>query len=572
MAPRALHSSPPGSQLTPNQGTSRLESHSVNSPPSRGWKYTFFLVGLTHLLWLLALPPLSWAPLGWVALIPLLMLLVDKAELNRSDYLAIYLSAFLFWQLAFYWLYLPYWATGIGGALLCGYFAAYLPAVVAAGRWLVLRKAWPLECVAPPLLAGAEWLRSVVFSGLSMAELCHTQYRHPWVLQVVDLAGQFTLTFLMATFAAGGVHCLAPRKRERLRGVLLSSVTLAVTLGYGAWRLQTNQPAPGLKVLIVQEVIDNRFASSEARAESLFQEYEAGFARYCQLTANGLQQYPETQLIVWPESINIYDWLEHAEPLNPAEPDDRDWQRAEEMRQQLFRSLAQSWGRPALIGGGRHVRSGSTIVRFNSAVLLGPDGQNWVAYDKVHRVPFGEYIPGGKWARWLYNFSPLASGIEPGAGPVPMTVAGFTLSPNICFESVLPRVPRAQVAQLAAAGTPANGLVSLTNEGWFWGSTEHEQHLAAAVFRSVETRLPAAVAANWGISAMIDATGRIQGTIPKRKPGILFGELKTGNQRSLYLLVGDWPAFGCGALLIFASFRAMREPRREKASAPQAGL
>jgi apolipoprotein N-acyltransferase len=118
-------------------------------------------------------------------------------------------------------------------------------------------------------------------------------------------------------------------------------------------------------------------------------------------------------------------------------------------------------------------------------------------------------------------------------------------TPSICFESVLPQTIRGQVVALRAQGQPTDVLVNLTNDGWFWGSSELDMHLTCGVFRAVECRKPLLIAANTGLSAWIDADGRIRRRGPRRAPGVLVADVQLDSRTSLYLRLGDWPAGLC---------------------------
>ncbi len=88
-------------------------------------------------------------------------------------------------------------------------------------------------------------------------------------------------------------------------------------------------------------------------------------------------------------------------------------------------------------------------------------------------------------------------------------------------------------------------LVNLTNDGWFWGSSELEMHLSCAVFRAIECRKPLLVAANTGISASIDSSGRVLQQGPRRATDVIIAHTRLDSRRSPYLVIGDWPAAAC---------------------------
>jgi apolipoprotein N-acyltransferase len=207
--------------------------------------------------------------------------------------------------------------------------------------------------------------------------------------------------------------------------------------------------------------------------------------------------------------------------------------------------LAQSYGAPFLIGVDSYDVNGDVNRRFNSALFVAEDGTLGARYDKMHPVLFGEYVPLGDRFPWLYNLTPLGGGLTAGTEAQSGTVAGATVCPSICYETVMPQVIRRQVLQLRAAGKEPDLLVNVTNDGWFWGSSELDLHLICGVFRAVECRKPMVIAANTGFSASIDANGMILAQGPRRESAILVAETKLDDRRSLYLLWGDWPAGGC---------------------------
>ena len=134
-------------------------------------------------------------------------------------------------------------------------------------------------------------------------------------------------------------------------------------------------------------------------------------------------------------------------------------------------------------------------------VLVDRDGKLLGTYDKFHLVMFGEYVPFSKWLPFLKRLSSLTGAAEAGDGPVALDIGGVFYSPSICYETVIPHVIRRQVATLDADGQRPDVLVNLTNDAWYWGSSELDMHLACGVFRAVETRTPLVIAANGGLSA-----------------------------------------------------------------------
>jgi len=158
---------------------------------------------------------------------------------------------------------------------------------------------------------------------------------------------------------------------------------------------------------------------------------------------------------------------------------------------------------------------------------------------------FGEYVPFVKQLPWLARLSPIGAGIDRGQTLPAFEVSGARLAANICYESAIPHVIRGQVEQLREAGQEPDILVNLTNDGWFWGSSELDLHLTCGVFRAVECRKPFLIAANTGFSAWIDSDGRIVERGPRRAEGVILARPRLDERTSLYTRWGDWASGGC---------------------------
>jgi apolipoprotein N-acyltransferase len=158
---------------------------------------------------------------------------------------------------------------------------------------------------------------------------------------------------------------------------------------------------------------------------------------------------------------------------------------------------------------------------------------------------FGEYVPLGDWVPWLYQLTPLGGGLSRGRQAEAFEVAGLRLAPSVCFESTVPHLIRGHMVDLTRRGQKPDVLVNHTNDGWFWGSSIIDLHLACGVFRAVEHRTPMLIAANTGLSAWIDGDGRIRAEGPRFQQAILIAEVRPDLRASFYTRWGDWPAALC---------------------------
>jgi apolipoprotein N-acyltransferase len=333
---------------------------------------------------------------------------------------------------------------------------------------------------------------------------------------------------------------------------------MAAVLAYGHYRTTGVTTDPGLKIALIQGSIDIQLDAPDNIRDITESQYR-------RLTADALENFPQADLIVWPETVFCHtkwnwvtgddDAIPPAEFPNPAPQPFREW--LEDWKRgscDLMTKTAKGFGRPMIVGIGREHFGAHGIEMFNSAAFITPDGR-WCEpgrleqsyYDKTHLVPFGEYMPFVKSLPWLQSLSPLCTSDCPGERPRGFLLKNICLVPNICYETVLPHVIRGQLLELRRAGLTPQILVNVTNDGWFWGSSELEQHLACGVYRTVECRRPMVIAANTGISASIDGNGYIRpdGEGPRRKTWYTIADVRLDRRESWYLAHGDWFASGC---------------------------
>ena len=186
--------------------------------------------------------------------------------------------------------------------------------------------------------------------------------------------------------------------------------------------------------------------------------------------------------------------------------------------------------------------------------MVNDEGVILASYDKVHLVPFGEYLPPvlDRLIRGvgLSQFVSIPGGFASGNTRTPLAIKGLpTAAPLICYEAVFP-------GEVAARGPRAGFFLNLTNDGWFGQTSGPYQHFAQARMRSIEEGLPLVRVANTGISAVVDAYGRTVASLPLGVEGVLDSGLPRAGPITLYGRVGDF-AFA-GLLLVFLAFSRLR--------------
>lgn len=499
-------------------------------------------------------------PLAWIAPIWWVMLARREKLVGKRPWFELWVAGFAFWMATLHWLRLPHWATSFGWVAGSFYLAFYLPVFVGLTRVAVHRLKISVVIAAPVVWTGLELARAHFMTGFTMASLGHTQYRWIELIQISDLAGFYGVSFLVMLVAA----CLARMlpcgdQRYALWPAAPLVGALAMTLAYGFWRTNEKILAdvpeqPGPKIALIQGSIDPEMKADPEMAEKIYYHYE-------DLSREATSQHDDLNLIVWPETMYRYLFItaEDDYRLSPEQEEDRELRikslgivarRISLIPEPVApRTTAEQDTVPWLLGiDVLGIVSEDEVHHYNSAVFVDHRGSLMGRYDKVHPVIFGEYVPFAKYFPWLYNLTPLSGGLTAGRRPVAFEVDGALVSPNICYESVLSHLIRGQINELSSEGREPDVLVNMTNDGWYWGSSELDLHLVCGVFRAVECRKPFLIAANTGISAHIDGNGRILRRGPRRKTAVIIAEVQLDNRYSWYLKHGDWPAGMCLAI------------------------
>ncbi|MGP8049078.1 MAG: apolipoprotein N-acyltransferase [Desulfobaccales bacterium] len=485
-----------------------------------------------------AFPQWNQSYLLFVALVPLCWALRGKSlpaafGLGLISGLAHYL-ALLYWIVyvthVFGHLSLPV-SLGIL-LLLAGYLSLYR-ALWALGLNWGAAQGMSLLWWGPVLWVTLELGQTYIITGFPWELLGNGLFPHPLLLQVADLTGVYGLSFLVVLINVSLARCLWPPRALhpwRFRHLPVLVLVLACWLGYGHHRLGVLQKleaqSPKIKVAVVQgDIEQGEKWKKEMVATTL--------GRYAELT----RQVKGAQLIVWPEAAMPFFFL-----------------REPELTTQV-RDIAKESGGSLLFGAPAFELTAAGERYFNRAYLLSPQGEVLGYYNKAHLVPYGEYVPLGRYMPFIGKMVPMVGDFA--EGPVGATVPlpdGVVLGPLVCYESIFPNLARAQVANGARL------LVNITNDAWFGKTAAAYQHLSMAVLRCVENHVCLARAANTGISAFIDAQGRILWQSELYVPAAHALELPLMPGGSLYTRYGDLFAWGCviftGLPLIFARRRS----------------
>jgi apolipoprotein N-acyltransferase len=349
----------------------------------------------------------------------------------------------------------------------------------------------------------------------------------------------------------------------------MAATVVVVVLVYGNYRLQQSpaQPPRTAQVALLQGTVETVFDTTR---EELHERRQFAYNQYGELTRQVHDTY-DVDLIIWPESMFVIPDLidpppPKSEAAEPENPDVLTKFSEYALDVQGFNPRGGESPCRMLVGGHTARFTGGAERHYNSALLIDRSGEIAGRYYKMHLVIFGEYVPLGSFVPWLYNFSPIGPGLMAGETPQAFEAGGLRFSPSVCFESIVPHLIRGQVITLTKKRTPPDVLVNVTNDGWFHGSNCLDQHLACNVFRAVENRRPVLVAANEGLSAHIDGSGRIQSTLPRLRPGVIVSDVQTDARWGLYQQTGDLPAWCLAVFALLSATVGFWSWRRERAA------
>lgn len=467
--------------------------------------------------------------LAWVALIPLLLALKGKTVKQGFWLGGIMGTAFfvgtVYWvtnSVHFYG-HVPLVLASLVTLLLCVYLALYVGLFGAAS--VHVRKHHPtlFLIAAPALWTSLELARTYVFSGFPWSLVGYSQYSVLPVIQIADLTGVYGISFLIVLVNAGIAEFLLDRKKHR--GLVAIAIVMIAVLGYGWVKLETPEKTGGLVVSVVQGNIEQ-----DKKWDPAYQAQT--IAVYTKLTQDALKQQPD--LIIWPET---------ATPFYFNSPRESDLVLSKDLI-----AFVEENETPLLFGSPTfEVKPNRRITASNSAFLLSSDGSINARYDKIHLVPFGEYVPLRSILFFVEKMVEAIGDFQAGDVYTVMTVpygnpehgSKASVSTLICYEIIFPDLVRQFVNHGATV------ITTVTNDAWFGKTAAPFQHFSMAVFRAVENRVPVARAANTGVSGFIDAKGKILETSKIFTEAQLTRTLTPGTEKTFYTRHGDWFSYAC---------------------------
>lgn len=473
------------------------------------------LIILSGALLALSFPNFNIAFFAYFAFVPLFFALEGATKREALGYS--FLFGVVFFGITIFWLR----HVSVPGFILL--VTVLSAALCAIGPFFLYAVRRPLSAVflIPAFWALLEYIRGSLFTGFPWGMLGYTQHTILPLIQISDITGAYGVSYIVMMANVAVYLTLARGIKKSLAAVIAVLLLAASALGYGYLKLNDQSAAGGesVRISLIQGDIAQQFKWDPDHKDRIFDIY-ATLTR--EAAAEG------TDLVIWPETaLPVYVH------------DDRLPER--------LKGLAKDIGTPLLIGAPLY-EEGPSGGAFNSALLISPAGELLERYDKVHLVPFGEYIPFGKYIgslRGLIN-KPIGDFGKGREHTVFRLGKGAAFGVLICFEDIFPGLVR----KFTASPDGVDFMVNITNDAWFMKTAAPYQHAQSSAFRAVESRRPVVRAANTGLSCFIDKTGRITGTVSMDSEEIFVRghrtkSVKLSRDKSFYTAFGDIFTYLC---------------------------
>jgi len=500
------------------------------------------LAGVSGMLLTASFPSIGLPWLAWIALVPLMISL--KGQSLKNGFRLGLLTGGVHYLTLLYWLvhtlmtfgHLPFYLSVPILFLLVTYMALYPAIFTAVFSWTDTQPVGFLSAM-PAVWVALEYLRSFFLSGFPWEFLGYSQYRQITLIQAADMSGVYGISFVILSVNVAGFllwqylsekqSLRAMQKRRSAAGGIAVSVLLVLyMLGYGQWRISSIDTkismSPSPKIAIVQGNIDQAIKWDPAFQISTTEKYIA-------LSKSAIPSSPD--LIVWPETAAPFYFLYNAGPT-----------------EMVIKGVRET-GTSFLIGSPSFIRRDDHHADFfNSAFLIDPNGNVAGKYDKVHLVPFGEYVPLQEWFPFIGKIVEEVGDFKSGRKGQTLSWGEFPLGIQICYEMIFPDLSREMARNQAAF------LINMTNDAWYGNTSAPYQHFSMAVFRAVENRRSLIRSANTGISGFIDPAGRIIASTPLFEEAVITRSLPVLKTESFYTRYGDVFALTCMAISILLFF------------------
>ena len=498
-----------------------------------GWKRVALALAAGALS-ALAMPPFNAWPILFVTF-PVVLWLIDGSGAGRLRGVPAAAIAGWWFGLGYfvpglYWLGYAFLVDASTFAWLMPFAVLGLPAYLAlfpAVGFALARLIWTRDgsrVIALAIgLTLSEWLRAHVLTGFPWNTFGYALTEPLALAQTASLIGLWGLTFLSVAIFASPAALMDGKLGARKRWIGPAvAVSLLVAMGiFGGVRLSLQPTAmlADIKLRIMQPNLQQDVKFNYSAKAEVMKKYLTLSDRASGPQSTGVR---DTSILIWPESAFPFFLTREADAMA----------QIADLLPKGTVLIAGSVRAPDLPAGTRITRA------YNSIYVIDHDGSVVSVYDKVHLVPFGEYLPFQDWMEKLgfVQLTKVQGGFIPGTRRVAMDIPNAPRAlPLICYEAIFPE-------DVVTRDDRPGWIVNLTNDGWFGFSSGPYQHLQQARVRAIEQGLPVVRAANTGISAVIDPLGRVVARLGLGIEGVLDSTLPVAITPTVYARAGDLPA------------------------------
>jgi len=513
------------------------------------------------------LPPWR-AAFGWIALIPLLYALLAPGSAAHPRYLrrstlAAYLGGVFWYTLNSYWIYQTmHLYAGVAAAGAVGILILYSMVLGfyfgLFGLGIAFLRRVSGDTTAPLLLAPFLWVTieqaAARITSVPWDQFGYSQVDNFLLTRLAPVTGVYGISFVLVAVNALFVAALLSKSIHMRLRLGVGAALAAVLMQLGSWMPPKPAPTQATAVLLqdnLQVATDNNWVGSEwdqNTARFLHQSEDTSAPSYAGVpdAGNPLQHNANDK----PSSISLIAWPEAPGPFREKDP-----------RFDLLMHELASETHAGIVAGNistdRGVSEGQpTLDEYNSASFISPTGEFIGRYDKIHLVPFGEYIPYRELFFFAHHLTQQVNDFSRGRERKVFTANGHRYGVFICYESIFAD----EIRQFARNG--AQVFVNISDDGWYGDTSAPWQHLNMARMRAIENRRWILRDTNTGVTAAIDPYGRVVQSAPRHVFTSLAVQYGFRDDVTLYTRHGDVFAYACGIIVIGALVYFARKPRR----------
>lgn len=474
----------------------------------------------SSILLVLSFPPFDISVLAWISFIPFFY--AAKKIGFRPVFITSYILGLFFFGSLLYWLN---YVTIFGYLILVMYLGIYFGIFGLCSKFIIDRAENLALFLIPAVWVVLEFLRTKLFTGFGWCLLGYSQYKFLELVQISNVFGVWVVSFLIMMVNVFLFLVLFADRKNAPKKFLIVALILVSVILYGVWNIKDikSKECGLLEVGFVQGNIPQEEKWFGGNEDEIVD-------KYLGLSNRLLKRSPIPHLVIWPETalpdvVNNY----------------------EQTRILKIRNFAKDNGVWLLTGAITSEFSGKTKLYYNSAVLFNDEGNAVGRYDKMHLVPFGEYMPLNikRSLPFLRFWSSIIGDSKKGSQYTVLRVDDFKIGVLICFEDVFGYMAR-EFSNLGA-----DFFVNITNDAWFGKSSAPMQHLQHSVFRAIENSKYLVRVANTGISCVIEPSGNVKNIISDSRGKNIFVdgfgkcEIRKVPKNTLFSRFGDFFVWIC---------------------------